>query len=263
MLILETLSTHICDILKKKVFILASSDRKIGSCVDVDAYCNFLTSSIGGRWLENEIHVFQSDVDKIGVLGVLYNARDNHDYDYIIFIYTGHGGTRGTSVSGYTDVMCLENGEEIFECEVLGIADRQLTILDSCRVPIRDEPERVKAASARMYLTESRLDLSLARKCYEAQISLSPKSQYRMFACSVGEYASGSSRLGGLFSRRFMEVAKQRSRKACAYSPIALSDIFFETQSLFEKENLGQTPDAFFPRTETHCLPWALGSLWW
>lgn len=202
--------------MNKRVLIIANNDTKIGADADIANYRQFFYSKEGGCWNPNEI----LDIYAPTALE-LWTYVGKHrlaELDYLIAIFSGHGGyDRETNQT----TLCLRGDTIdpdvcISDKELSSIADRQLTIIDSCRAWDEEEASDM-VKSARHILTESNLR-GLYRAAYENQIRSvldDDDGRLTLYACEIGQSTAGEKNVGGDFSLALQNYDYISSKATC------------------------------------------------
>lgn len=176
--------------MKRSALLIGNSGGLEGVAIDLDRTSSFLKSSLGGQWRDTEItrllNPSRRQVDE--VLGRIRAAR----VDYNFFLFTGHGCHAGQTQ------LSLNDHEKIEESAFYGIADRQLSIFDCCRVVSQ---VLTKALEARAMSFDS---ISSTRERYEQRIMQAAKQHSKLYSCSLGEVSydspEGAAYLGQLLA---------------------------------------------------------------
>lgn len=183
--------------MKKRILLIGNDDGLPGVKVDLKNYRSYFKSNIGGAWEENEI-IEKLNPKKDDLIRLLEILKDQ-SLDYLITVYSGHGGQKRSTV-----LELNPDGELFSETSFEKIAKRQLTILDCCRAyitPITDdifESRRIEKAF-------SAYDL---RKKFEDRILQALPQEIKLYACKEGEYSYDSSE-GGIYSVSLLTKAIQ------------------------------------------------------
>ncbi len=241
--------------MKKHIIIISSNDASVGTPTDVRNYTDFFTSAYGGYWDESEIEnldnmtasELQGRLEEIKLI----------NYDYLICIFTGHGGMDDSQPE---TILKLASGDKLAEHHLHKLARRQLTILDCCReyegrgVLITESVKRgyVKSAASvtfRKYVREK----------YEESIMNALEAQYVLYACPLGDESYGNSEWGGHFSHALIEGSVGRCTE--------MEDRFLTINEAFSiAEEIccnhpthPQSPIAFLPEcSQDRSLIWAI-----
>lgn len=127
----------------KKIALLIGNSRGLaGSSQDMLDFYTHLTSLQGGAWDPSTEIISLLDKPASEIIGTLSSIRGQ--YQYVMIYFTGHGGT-----SNDTILEVNPQYEQLHESEFLGLAPKQINILDCCRswvngaVPICDSNDSV------------------------------------------------------------------------------------------------------------------------
>lgn len=243
--------------MKRKALIIGNTSGETGVGVDVANYSNFLTSDKGGAWDAGEVDI-SLDPTRAEILCLLARYK-RMGLDYFMLIFAGHGGF--SRRLGETVMELSSPGgraEDLNETETLGVAPRQLNILDCCRCyyddPMIKEGAHLVNASFQMSIARS-----IARGIYDDRLRASCKGTSTLYACSIGQTAEGESEEGGVFSNALLDMggfpagqqvysvaeAMKHAKEVIAANPYAT-----------------QTPSARLPRCMANQqLPWAVTPL--
>lgn len=182
--------------MKKRVLLIGNNDGLPGVQKDFVNYESFFMEEVGGNWYANEI-ISKMNPKKSDLINDLQNLK-NSSLDFLIVIYSGHGGQKRETVLEIND-----KGEQISESELKGIAVRQITIYDCCRVyPLLEFSERYDRV-----LKKSASITSNIRDLYEKRIMQAIPQQLSLYACSIGETASDTTE-GGVYSKNLLKAAR-------------------------------------------------------
>lgn len=189
--------------MKRLAYLLANTDGLPGIKKDIEDFRCFLESPSGGAWKSTEIvpkyNVSLSDLGKDLALIKLAN------YDYVIFYYSGHGGWKRE-----TRLYINAREEFILESDVSGLAKKQLSIFDCCRVT---EPEgNEKIAVCDEALNTGIAMLNCCRRKFDQLIEAATPQEVRLYACQPGQFAIATGQ-GSLYSQSFLKRAELLSRK--------------------------------------------------
>jgi hypothetical protein len=221
------------------------TERLAGIECDVKNWKNFFSSNIGGAWEEEEMQVI-SDPTRTDIC-CLHVFVESHDYDYVVLTFSGHGEydeTTGENV--YYINNCL-----IPESDLLLNVDRQLSIFDACRVPVKD------AFGLACFSEESALIKSFSnlreqdlrqwcKRAYNDAIMRLPCLDARMYSCSIGETANDMG-TGGLFTLNLINGVKEIASRHSGI--IFVNEAFSKAKIDTESMNTKQTPRCMLPRT--------------
>lgn len=195
---------------------------------DVINYKNFLLSSDGGAWREDEIHtgihIGKSTISKIQTLC--------KDADIAYVIYSGHGYMRQGE-----NYININPNESIKVSSLYTKAKRQVTIIDACRTNYPYEHFE-GIAGLRLYFDNTRPDI--ARALYDGYIQQTPYGLYTMFSCSEYESSQDTSD-GGRFTVSLLRNIKNWSSSAINFRLTAY-DALNMTFNELVRLDIGQTP---------------------
>lgn len=117
--------------MERIALLFGNRNRLNGTKKDMIDFMTFLKSPNGGAWNDTEIKGYV-DAPSSLILSELNSIR-NHGYDYAIIYFTGHGGVKEGTI-----LEINPSNEIIKESELLGLAPKQITILDCCRSYVGD-----------------------------------------------------------------------------------------------------------------------------
>lgn len=165
--------------MKRSALLIGNTGGLEGIGVDIERTSSFLQSSRGGQWRDSEITKLFNPSKKL-VNEMIARMRSERA-DYTFFLFTGHG-----CHYGQTELSLNNDDEKLLESELNGVADRQLSIFDCCRV---ERQALLKAAEARVLIFDS---VDTTRQRYEKRIMQAAKQHTKLYACSVGEFSYDS-----------------------------------------------------------------------
>jgi hypothetical protein len=221
--------------MKKRVLLIGNNNGLEGVNVDFQNYSHFFQSKIGGEWYQSEIIPMMNPSRLALILKI--NELKAMVLDYLIVIFSGHGGQERETV------LELNNrGETISESELKYISSRQLNIYDCCR----SYPSIAEASqrSLKMFNLGGAIERS-TRAMYEKRIQNSIQQQICLYACSIGETAEDTSK-GGVYSSNLLEVAI--SIKGTTESYYLVGQTHIAAKSIVKSRGYRQNPDATLPR---------------
>lgn len=223
-----------------------------GVTADTIKYKSFFKTYFGGAWYSNEIEVIDNPnradlLTKIQMISV-------QNFDYTIITFSGHGWE---STKEGTKIL-LRDDEEMAVKELNTNADRQLRILDNCRMIEREE----------QYFSE---DMFMARKAdvtdekgkyrraYENLILKAEKGISILFACDTDETA-GENVNGGYFTQALISIGLSLKDEINKYNDI--KDIIPKAKQYIDDnfEDAFQTPMINNERRLKY-FPWCLSRL--
>jgi hypothetical protein len=216
--------------MKKKVFIIGNDQGLPGVKKDIVNYKNFFKSPFGGSWLEEEIIVKINPIKK----DLLFDIERLKflQLDFIVIIYSGHGGHIRETVLEINPF-----GEMIIESELKNIASRQITILDCCRSYAELISEELRAKTVSETITDI-----LVRQKYDRRILIAIPQQVSLYACSIGEIANDTNE-GGAYSKNLIPCSFPGENEFKL-----LGNAHQEASKLTQEEFIDQHPDAILPK---------------
>jgi hypothetical protein len=184
--------------MKKRILIIGNNHGLTGVNIDIKNYFQFFRSPIGGSWEDYEIT--QKLNPRKNELQIELGLLRKLDLDYLIIVFSGHGGQKRETV-----LELNSGGETINDSELQSLAKRQLNIYDSCR----SLPEDI-SDSIRFSAILKSIDYQNSRLRYEARIMQAIHQQASLYSCSIGE-GSWDSSDGGIYSVQLLKAAKNIS----------------------------------------------------
>lgn len=181
--------------MKRKALLIGNSRGLPGVPSDLLQTRKFLQSSIGGEWFSSEIEQIlnprKSDLRK--KLDDL--KREENDFSFVLF--TGHGAhSRNT-------ILELNAQEEtIYEDELIGLSERQVSIFDCCRNIVKDEI--IKSFTVAMDSMREAMETVRAR--YDNRIMQSIPQQAKLYSCAIGESSYDDN--GAVYLSNLLRCAK-------------------------------------------------------
>lgn len=170
-----------------------------GVLTDVSNYTNYLESIHGGAWEDNTIY-HKIDISKKELESYIsYMSR----FDYSVVIFAGHGEY---SEKYKQTILQINENECILENELQTGTDRQLIIMDCCRVKSKAlvEDSFYKSFSLESKINQDRL---LYKMRFNQLLEKSMHDLIKVYGCSVGESARDLGKKGGLFSKNLIDSA--------------------------------------------------------
>lgn len=180
--------------MKRKALLIGNTHGLEGVKVDLLAFQEYLKTDRGGAWYSSEIEV-KPDIAKRDLQILISNYR-REKHDYLIVMFSGHGGQIRETV-----LELNKHEETIAETELRNISDRQLNIYDCCRAYPSYTSEslmRMKAA-----FSESLSESISTRERYERRIMQAIPQQVLLYSCSVGQYSYDSAK-GGVYLQNLL-----------------------------------------------------------
>jgi len=177
--------------MEKRILIIGNTNGLPGVKVDIESYKTFFKSAYGGDWYGNEI-IVKVDTSKTELKTELNNLKAK-SLDYLIVIFSGHGGQERETV-----LELNANGECINESELKNLAHRQLNIFDCCRVyPEKFTKSIINEIELRTF------SFTNTRERYERRIMEASRQQVSLYACAIGECAHDTAK-GGAYSKNLL-----------------------------------------------------------
>jgi len=213
--------------MKKRILLFGNNDGLPGVQKDFVNYESFFTSEVGGHWYNNEIFS-KMNPKKSDLITELKSLKNNY-LDFLIIIFSGHGGQKRETVLEIND-----GGEQIYESELNDIATRQINIFDCCRAyPLLEFSEQYDRVIRKSASISSNI-----RELYEKRIMQAIPQQLSLYACSIGETAQDTSD-GGIYSKNLLKAARSIQTD---YMTVGKTH---ETATRYTQQEVkGQNPDA-------------------
>jgi len=188
--------------IKRRVLMIGSNDEAIGAKIDVENYCKFLKSLNGGAWEDNEIIGPLYNPSYIELSSIIQKLKYS-TLDYLIVFFSGHGETVRE-----LQIYINDEGEVIDESNLKGIAQRQLTIFDSCRAieHLREDSILSKSFSASDSLNYDVREI--IKQKYNERIMNAFPQQATLYSCKRGQKSNGSSTEGAFYFKNLLKSAK-------------------------------------------------------
>lgn len=180
--------------MKKKILLIGNNDGLPGVKIDLENYKKYFKSFTGGQWIDSEI-IEKLNPKRDELIALIDNLK-SQNLDYIIVIFSGHGGMKRETL------LELNSDGEIFaESRFENISRRQVTILDCCRAYPQSVTESVH--EVRMFKAGGVVG---TRERFENRILKSLPQQIKMYSCAPGEYSHDTPK-GGAYSKNLIEAA--------------------------------------------------------
>jgi hypothetical protein len=224
--------------MQKRILIIGNSSGLPGVKVDVQNYKVFFKSAYGGNWYESEI-IEKLNPTKDDILSEL-NSLKNMNLDYLIVVFSGHGGQARDTVLELND-----KPEYLSEERFSGLAVRQLLIYDCCRTFSASLLESIKNR-----LEQKAYSSTSTKERYERRILQAVPQTVSLYACAIGETAHDTSS-GGAYSKALIDGAIGTAE----FTAVGVAHMRAAEQTT--REFPDQHPDAVLPRclsTETLIL---------
>lgn len=186
--------------MKRKALLIGNTSGLEGVTADMNAWRSFLRSEPGGCWYDSEI-ITRTNMSYVDLRMLLRATKEEHN-DFVIVVFSGHGGIRQSQV-----LYPNSSNETIMEYELKGLAPRQITELDCCRVYETALECRRSLFSEGGVITDGVNRSALIREQYERRIMQACEQQVTLYACSIGESAYDSGEYG-YFTQELLSVAQ-------------------------------------------------------
>ena len=239
--------------MKRKALIIGNSgDRNNpneyleGVKQDVNNYKQFLQSNIGGDWYNDEIVLSLNDSKNELLRKIKQLNRENNDFIFILF--SGHG-----SYSSLKECRKLYIYDDyIYEKDLVNLAKKQITILDTC-ANIEDDITTDSIVAQ----FESRNIYKFSkpyRKIYEKEIINCKNQQVILYSSSINESSGDDSELGGYFAYNLLKVSKKNNKDI-----FTTREAYLNAKELVQKKtNNEQNPQCKFIKS-INILPFSIG----
>ncbi|MGD7291097.1 caspase family protein [Ralstonia pseudosolanacearum] len=221
--------------MKRNALLIGNTGGLEGVAVDVEQMRSFLKSSRGGQWHDSEITTFLNP-SKVDVDRAINRIRAERT-DYSLFLFTGHG-----SHYGQTHLNLNDRRETLLESDLNGMAARQLSIFDCCRV--ESSRELRKAMEALTAVFDS---VDTTRQRYEARIMQAAPQHAKLYSCSVGE-SSYDYPEGALYLSNLLASAKAVGNARWKTIEETHSQAKANTIARAARDGNRQTPQAVLPK---------------
>lgn len=202
--------------LKRKAIIIGSpldkghKDYLPGVKLDVKNYYNFLRSQEAGQWsVEDEIVILENPI--WGELNNYLKLCDEEtDICYVVF--SGHGHVK------MWDTFLQLNAHEqpIKHTSLYTASKRQITIIDTCRYPIKvthnifEGFSGIGSPPTGLHYSNTNF---FFRTYYNEVIQKMPLGKIDIFSASLKQFSSDIYNVGGWFSYNFLRIAEQLSQQ--------------------------------------------------
>ena len=218
----------------KRIALLFGNNRGLkGTRKDILDFLTFLLSPQGGAWEQTEVKGIINPT-KATIENKVKEIKDGN-YDYVIVYFSGHGGCKNGTI-----LEINPQNEQIQESLLLGLAPKQLNVLDCCRSLVSGGiaiDETHDAGSQDMH--------DSVRKEYEELIEAAVDQQVRMYSCMQEEcsYTLVNGQ-GSVYTQVLLDSAKSLLG---TMDIVRTSDCHARTYQLTvdltSKQNLNQHPD--------------------
>lgn len=218
----------------KRIALLFGNNRDLkGTRKDILDFMSFLLSPQGGAWEHTEVKGILNPTK--AVIEDKVNEIRNGGYDYVIVYFSGHGGCKNGTI-----LEINPQNEQIQESLLMGLAPKQLNILDCCRSLVTGGiaiDETHDATSQKLH--------KLVRDEYEELIRASADQLVRMYSCKEGESSyTLTNGQGSVYTQVLLDSAKHLLGKMDVVRTHDCHARTYQiTVDLTSKQNLSQHPD--------------------
>lgn len=232
--------------MKRKALLLGNTHGLEGVKIDLLAFQEYLTTDRGGAWFSSEIDI-KPDIVKRDLETLISNYK-REKYDYVIVMFSGHGGQLRETI-----LELNKHEEKIAESELRNIADRQLNIYDCCRAYPSYARESIMIMKAAF--SESISESSSIRERYAERIMQAIPQQVLLYSCAPGQYSYDSAK-GGIYLQNLLRstLAVEGDFKLVS---VAHQEAKILTESQVMKEHQrDQNPEGILPKclSEQHLI---------
>lgn len=221
-----------------------------GVKTDIENIQNFLTTSIGGSWKNEEVFAFSPNPSYEDVLPYLEKC-ENVDFAFIYF--SGHGYT---DKEDKTRVVFNEKQAPEVIKHLANRAKHQVTIIDACRT----YPEFIGFDGVPILegIEFPNPNPRFARSMFDSYISKLPASRVLLCATSKGNPSMDyGSKYGGLFSSSLLTVVKEKLK--AENKPIYnVAEVFKNAKINTQKYESKQRPEIYISDENAYKLPFAI-----
>ena len=232
---------------------IGNTDGLEGVPIDIISFMEFFRSPAGGHWHNEEIEILMNPTQS-ELLDTI-DEIEEADHDYLITVFSGHGFGMGNE----TLLVLNEQEETIALSELMNLSQRQLLIIDCCRVPVLPVDIDFDETEATM-LSMSRTPI---RQAYEDRIWDSIPQTIILYACDKDEPA-GDSPMGAIYAQYLLDATEMALAKS--HSPfISVGKAHRKAVSLMQRDpDVTQHPQIQQPFCGIHRrLPLAINPNVW
>jgi hypothetical protein len=230
--------------MKRIALLIANTNGLNGTKIDLERFSSFLQSLNGGAWDKSEIITLPYNPSREETLELIEKIRNNR-YDYVIIMFSGHGGQKRQTI-----IEINGRHEKIKETELKGLSPRQLIIFDCCRVSLQqhlDENILIKSS-----MNFSAYDYGKIKNCirknYEERIMQAIPQQTILYSCSEGQ-CSYDTRKGAVYLNCLLNAAEKNVDSEFMTVEDAHTETVEPTYQYSLNESDGpQIPDAHLPK---------------
>jgi hypothetical protein len=211
--------------MKRKALLIGCAGNKgesgylEGVLADLSNYRAFLTSDIGGAWIDDEVKTIQNP-DQNTVRAELA-ALSLVEYSFVLF--GGHGYIDART--GRTRVVLRKN-VEIDADELRAGAQRHVVIIDACREIERESLIEALAKKAELGPATNR---KACREAFDGQVRKCGAGMTVLWSCSPSETAGDDAASGGYYSEALILSAREWVRNKAAHTPVSTDILHLDT----------------------------------
>lgn len=219
-----------------------------GISVDLQRYKEFLMSNHGGAWEEYEIEIILDE--GLSNLGYILENIKKEQNDIVFSVFTGHGD--------YDDDRCCRRLEVtkdkiILECELLGLAPKQILICDCCSKVVKKIITKKRIISESISIEEFTDLKQRARKRYEKICQRCPDQTIRLYA-SAKDYYANDTENGGLYSYCLLNTLKNIAKTTNIVTAHNIASELVEKQTMENPSYIFQKTGKIVPRLHSEDL---------
>ena len=193
-------------------------DSLPGVEVDLVSWRKFLTSNLGGTWLDKEIESFHKPDWKV-LRGFLDGCKGK---DYVFIVFSGHGGHVMEEPAGLRGTrVCLNDHDMPSVADFNPGNPRCAIVLDSCRGEIQLEEKTANMES---------FSDNPWRRLFDEAVAKAETGFVRMYACDIGQSSEVDNKIGSDFTNALIGAAAAWRGERQVYT---LSDAFNDASKSF------------------------------
>ena len=197
-------------------------------------YCDFLQSCEAGQWSRSEI-VYLENPTWATLKSYLNLCNERTDICYVIF--SGHG-----EVQNGETFLQLNASEQINHIWLHTTAQRQITIIDTCRRPVAVNIfEGFSGIGDVGVGLHYEYDNFFFKSTYENLIQKMPSGKIDIFSASIGQYSSDIASKGGWFTYNFLKIAEQAANQVnIVGNYFTINSIFIKIRNFMKSHQISQ-----------------------
>ena len=176
--------------MKRRALLIGNSRGLQGVKKDIMNFQAFLMGRYGGAWKKGEIMI-EMNPDLADLRNTIEKIQDE-DNDFVIVMFSGHGGYERDTV-----LEINRKGEYIHEKDLKGLASRQISVFDCCRVVETHEETLKSLNETKLFYVNDSIDR--LRQRYEERIMKAIPQQDMLYACKIGQCAHDASDGSGAY----------------------------------------------------------------